>query len=110
MLESFLTSAIQDSGIIDIQDKWNHMKSQVKKLLITYSTSKKEQSKNELQSIQDFINHENNKPLPSINAQSIIIAQERIAQLKQASHNGSIIRSRERIIIDGEKPTRYFFA
>ena len=110
ILDNFLTSAIQDPGIPDIQDKWNHIKSQVKRLLITYSSCKKEQSKNEIQSIQDFINYENSKPLPSINAQSIITAQEHIAQLKQASHNGSIIRSRERIIIDGEKPTRYFFA
>ena len=105
ILDSYLKSAIQDPGIPDIQDKWNHMKSQVKRLLITYSSCKKEQSKNEIQSIQDFINYENSKPLPSINAQSIVIAKERNAQLEQNSQNGSIFRSQEYTIIGGREHT-----
>ena len=108
-LTTFLTDRLNEP-FEDIQDHWLSVKGGIKRFLVDHALRKKRQRSDQITSIQQFIDHENKKPKPHSDAQAVATAQEEMAYLKQSSFRGSMVRSREKVLIDGEKPNRYFYA
>ena len=90
------------------QKWWTDLKTRVKFVTIEYSTQKKRERNEKVKALQKYLHIENQKERPD--KQYIIDTQIKIAKLKQFKHQGAMIRSREQVIINGERPTRYFYA
>ena len=109
IIKDFINEWNQELPKFDsFQKWWVELKTRVKFISIEYSTQKKREQKEMIKALQKYVNIENKKQQPD--KQYIIDTQIKIAKLKQVKHQGAMIRSREQTIVDGERPTRYFYA
>ena len=92
----------------DIQSWWRDLKIRVKLISVELSVRRNRERREQLAALQKMVDRENTAADP--NRQYITDTLEQIADLKEHKHRGSMVRSREKMIIDGEKPTRYFYA
>ena len=91
-----------------IQQWWVEGKNRIKIITLDYCYQQSRLRKQKIKALNNFLQTENKKPTPD--KQYIADVQEQIAALKESHLRGTMIRSREDILIDGEKPTRYFYA
>ena len=109
LIEDFLTEWINClPNHPCIQTWWIECKNWVKQISIDFSTQQKQLRKRTVKALRKFLKEENSKPTPD--KEYIVETEEKIAALEDFRHTGAMIRSREETIIDGEKPTRYFYA
>ena len=108
IIKDFLTQWKADIQQDNIQQYFQDMKTQIKIITLNYAITKTRERKYTIKKLQEHVDKENIKHNPD--KQYIIETQEHIMSLKQHKHEGAKIRSREQIIIDGEKPTKYFYA
>lgn len=91
-----------------IQAWWRDLKVRVKLVSVELSVRRNRERREKLVALQKLVDRENADENP--NGQYITDTLEQIAALNEYRHRGSMVRSREKLIIDGEKPTRYFYA
>ena len=91
-----------------IQSWWIEGKNWVKRISIDYSTQQAKERKTTVKVLRKFVAQEHKNPNPD--REYILETEEKIAALEDYRHSGAMIRSREELIVDGEKPTRYFYA
>ena len=109
LVESFLRRWIDKLPEYNcIQLWWIDCKVWVKKISIDHASQKNRLRNQKIKALKSFVSQENRKSFPD--TQYIIDTEEKISDLEENRHRGAMIRSRERTIIDGEKPTRYFYA
>ena len=75
---------------------------------LNYGLQQARVRKQKIAALTKYLAVENDKLSPD--KQYIANLQEHIAELGQYTHQGTMIRSRDQSIIEGEKPTRYFYA
>ena len=76
-------------------------------MAIEYSTEKNRQIKNKYNQCIEIINEEKTKSQPdTMKIKKYEIELEEIENYKK---RGTVIRSKEKIILNEEKPTKYFF-
>ena len=91
-----------------IQQWWVEAKNRIKAITLDYSYQQARLRKQKMAALTKFLHEENEKLQP--NKQYIADTQEKIAALREYIYRGTMVRSRDNTIIDGEKPTRYFYA
>ena len=109
LIEDFLKEWIEILPMYAcIQTWWVECKNWIKRISIDYSTQQAQLRKIKVKALRKFVAQENKNPTPD--KEYILETEEKIAALEDIRHTGAMIRSREELIIDGEKPTRYFYA
>ena len=109
LITDFLTKWTEKlSDCSCIQTWWVECKNWIKQISLDYATQQRQLRKRRATALRSFIKEENKKKQP--NKEYIIQTEEMIASLENYRHSGAMIRSREELIIDGEKPSRYFYA
>ena len=91
-----------------IQQWWVEGKNRIRTITLDYSYQQSRLRKQKIAALTKFLDTENKKPNPD--KQFIADTQENIAYLRLTQKRGTMVRSREETIVQGEKPSRYFFA
>ena len=91
-----------------IQTWWRDLKIQIKLVSVELSIRRHRERGEKIRALTKFVDKENHKENPD--KQYIVTTLEELAELKDIKHRGAMVRSREKTIIDGEKPTKYFYA
>ncbi len=92
----------------NIQKWWEDTKVYIKEASIAYSTTRNRKFLLRLNLTNKVINFESRSASPDI--QRLTDAREHIQDLKNQRFEGAKIRSRDHSLVEGEKPTRYFYA
>ena len=109
LIEAFLREWIAKlPDYVSIQLWWIQCKNWIKKITIDYATQQKQLRKRKISVLRKFLKAENNKTNPD--KDYIVDTEEKISTMESIRHAGTVIRSREQMLIDGEKPTRYFYS
>ena len=109
LIENFITEWIEILPAYScIQTWWIECKNWIKRISVDFSTQQLQLRKRTIKSLRKYVKEENAKPDPD--REYIITTEEKIAQLEDVHHSGAMVRSREEVIIDGEKPSAYFYA
>ena len=88
-------------------DWWDMGKCHIKSLSMKYSANKKQQQK---QTIQDLIQEiSNEKAQQNPNEANIKNLNQKLQEIYSLINEGVIIRSKQKLIEKGEKPTKFFF-
>ena len=91
-----------------VQVWWRDFKIAVKLVTVELAVRRSRERRDKIRILTKFVDKENQKNTPD--KQYITNTLEEIAELKDYKHRGAMIRSREKLIVDGEKPTKYFYA
>ena len=86
---------------------WEKGKMYLKMLSIHYCVESKKNIRNKQEQLTLFLNTEKMKQDPDLNKTNK--AQNQLEDIQNFKDTGSIIRSREKLIIKQEKPNKYFF-
>lgn len=91
-----------------IQQWWNELKLEIKLTATQLSVRFHKDRQQKIRKLIKLRDRENDVTMP--NKEYIATTDLEISQLKDVRHKGAMIRSREKLLISGEKPTRYFYA
>ena len=86
---------------------WENTKIEIGDFTRKFCSNKAKKRKNKINSLKKNINSEYEKPNPDKNILTVLLDELNI--LNQIQHAGTMIRSREKLITNEEKPTKYFY-
>ena len=92
----------------NIQKWWEEVKLFIKEATISYSTTRNRKFRHRMNLTLQKINQQTMNDDPDL--QSLTDAREYLEDLKDQRFQGAKVRSRDHSLVDGEKPTRYFYA
>ena len=86
---------------------WDTGKMYLKTIIIDFCTRKKKQINKKQQDLIFYITQEKSKLIPNI--EKINKYQQELNEIENYKTEGTVIRSKEKVILNEEKPTKYFY-
>ena len=89
-------------------DWWNAGKLYLKLITIDFCTQRNKQIQKQIQKLAQYIFQEKSKINP--NTDEINKCQQELDEIENYRNEGTFIRSKEKIILNEEKPTKFFYS
>ena len=86
---------------------WDTGKMYLKTIIIDFCTRKKKQINKKQRDLIFYITQEKSKLIPNIEKMNKY--QQELNEIENYKTEGTIIRSKEKVILNEEKPTKYFY-
>ena len=86
---------------------WDAGKMYLKTIIINFCTRKNQQINKKKQHLISYITQEKSKLIPNI--EKLNKYQQELNDIENYKTEGTIIRSKEKVILNEEKPTKYFY-
>ena len=91
----------------DLIQWWEIGKSHIQNITQNYCTRRKQDQRRQLRHLKSLLDEENEAQPPSASRMQQLYLD--IQHLRDLQHQGAVIRSRVQDVINGEKPTQYFY-